>query len=183
MAARERRQPMRVNCADRYRSALIAIGVSLALAACASHEHKPSALGISYVSEYKKVDAKGKGQVTFAEASDYYSRKFQELDTAKRGYLLAPDLASMLPLMGADSPDALLARLDNNGDGKVTLNEFMVLPNWLFQNAHKNPGVLTLDDVTAAAAETNGGPLTASTAGRGQGGRRGGGSGGSDGNM
>jgi hypothetical protein len=115
---------------------------------------QPSAQSLAYVTEFKKIDQANTGRITMDQATAYYTRIFSELDTAKRGYLGATELSALVPMMGAETPEALLSRLDNKGDGKITLAEFLIIPNWLFQKARSSPTVLTLEDVTAAAKES-----------------------------
>lgn len=126
------------------------------LAGCGIHPPQEGSrprdlLAASYIDEFHKIDTAGKGIITFDQATAYYTAKFQQLDTARKGYLVAADIAPMLPLMGAATAEDLLSRLDNNVDGKVSLAEFLIIANWLFQKAHSRPDALTLDDVSAGA--------------------------------
>jgi len=140
----------------RVRILLIAAWLAVPLAGCGGQgldaaARPPDPQVTAYVAEFHRIDTAGKGVITFDQATAYYTAKFHELDRAKKGFLLAPDIAPMLPLMGATTAEDLLSRLDNNADGKVTLQEFLIIPNALFQKARSNPNALTLDEVAAGA--------------------------------
>ena len=45
-----------------------------------------------------------------------------------------------------------MRRLDNNGDGKVSEKEFLILVNVLFQRSSTGDGTLTLKDAQKAPA-------------------------------
>ena len=101
-----------------------------------------------YVRQFKEIDTKGQGLITFEQAKEHYTRRFAELDTGAKGYLSAADLAPLLPVLGAKTGEDLLQRLDNNSDGKVSQSELLIIANWLFQRAFKPDGTLTLADVS-----------------------------------
>lgn len=147
--------PMRILFAAAVMAALLAGCGNLAPGE-ASRPLDPEAA--SYIAEFRKIDTAGKGVITLDQATAYYTAKFQQLDGARKGFLVAADIAPMLPLMGAATAEDLLSRLDNNADGKVTLQEFLIIPNWLFQKARSKPDALTLDEVAAGA---HGAPLKA----------------------
>ena len=45
------------------------------------------------------------------------------------------ELQPLLPIMGAKTAAELMAKLDRNGDNKLTRQEFLVITSWLFQLA------------------------------------------------
>ena len=100
----------------------------------------------SLIAEFKKIDASSSGRITMEQALEYYRRKFAELDRNGDGFLDANELEAALPLMNAKSGKELLISLDRNSDGKLSVSEFTVIANWLFQLA-KSPTQLTLSDV------------------------------------
>jgi hypothetical protein len=101
---------------------------------------------LEYVAEFKKIDTTGKGRITIEDATAYYSRRFNELDKNRDGFLDALELESMLPVMGARSGKELLSKLDRNADNKLTRAEFLVITNWLFEFASSR-GELALGDL------------------------------------
>jgi hypothetical protein len=106
----------------------------------------PSAARLEYVSEFKKIDASGKGRITMEEATAYYGARFTELDKNRDGFLDAQELEPLIPVMNARSGKELLFKLDRNSDNKLSKPEFLVIANWLFQLA-RSQTELTLADV------------------------------------
>jgi hypothetical protein len=51
-----------------------------------------------------------------------------------------------MPIMDATTAKELVLKLDRNSDAKLSVEEFIVIANWLFQLA-KSPTQLTLGDV------------------------------------
>lgn len=101
---------------------------------------------VEYVSEFRKIDSRGKGRISIDEATAYYSSRFNELDVNGDGFLDARELEAMIPVMNAQSGKELLFKLDRNSDGKISRAEFLVIVNWLFQLA-SSPNELALGDV------------------------------------
>jgi hypothetical protein len=101
---------------------------------------------LPYITEFKKIDASGSGRISMEQAVEYYRRKFAELDRNGDGFLDANELDAALPLMNAKSGKEVLVSLDRNSDGKLSVSEFTVIANWLFQLA-RSPTQLTLSDV------------------------------------
>jgi hypothetical protein len=95
----------------------------------------PSPDRLEFVSQFRKIDAAGKGLITAEEATAYYGKVFTELDKNRDGYLDVNEVRALLPIMGAKSGEDLVAKLDRNGDNKLTLKEFLVITTWLFQLA------------------------------------------------
>jgi len=99
-----------------------------------------------YVAEFKRIDAANTGRITMDQAVEYYRRKFIELDRNGDQFLDVAELDAAIPIMDATSGKELLLRLDRNSDGKLSVAEFTVIANWLFQLA-KSPNELTLSAV------------------------------------
>jgi hypothetical protein len=95
----------------------------------------PSPDRLEFVSQFRKIDAAGKGLITAEEATAHYRKVFTELDKNRDGFLDVNELRTLLPIMGAKSGEELMAKLDRNGDNKLTLKEFLVITTWLFQLA------------------------------------------------
>jgi hypothetical protein len=117
-----------------------AIALCLVFAGCQSGQgpavaEPPSADRLEFISQFKKIDATGKGVITVAEAIAHYNTVFTELDKNRDGLLDLNELQPLLPVMGAKSSAELMAKLDRNGDNKLTRKEFLVITTWLFQLA------------------------------------------------
>jgi hypothetical protein len=95
----------------------------------------PSPDRLEFVSQFKKIDAAGKGLITAEEATAHYGKVFAELDKNRDGFLDVNEVKALLPIMGAKTGEELIAKLDRNGDNKLTLKEFLVITTWLFQLA------------------------------------------------
>ena len=127
----------------------IAVAQCLLMASCQaglSISAEPAPGRVPFVTEFKRIDATGRGRITMEQALEYYRNRFVELDRNGDGFLDANELDAALPLMYAKSGKELLTSLDRNSDGKLSLSEFTVIANWLFQLA-KNPTQLTITDV------------------------------------
>jgi hypothetical protein len=117
-----------------------AVAQGLAIASCQSGQgtkmdEPPSADRLEFVSQFKKIDAAGKGLITMEQASAHYSVVFTGLDKNGDGFLDVSELQPLIPVMGAKSGTELMAKLDRNGDNKLTRQEFLVITSWLFQLA------------------------------------------------
>lgn len=127
----------------------IAVAQCLLMASCQAGligSAQPAPGRVPYIAEFKKIDASSSGRITMEQALEYYRRKFAELDRNGDGFLDANELEAALPLMNAKSGKELLISLDRNSDGKLSVSEFTVIANWLFQLA-KSATQLTLSDV------------------------------------
>jgi hypothetical protein len=103
--------------------------------AVATAAEPPSPDRIEFVSQFRKIDAASKGFITVDEAKAHYSKVFAELDKNRDGFLNANEIRALLPVMGARTSEELIAKLDRNGDNKLTLKEFLVITTWLFRLA------------------------------------------------
>ena len=80
------------------------------------------------------------------QAVEYYRNLFRELDRNGDRFLDVSELEAAMPTMDATTAKELVLKLDRNSDGKLSVEEFIVIANWLFQLA-KSPTQLTLSDV------------------------------------
>jgi EF-hand domain pair len=127
------------------------VTLCLAMAACQSGpgakvDGPPSPERLVYINEFKKIDTAGKDRITLEEATAYYSARFRELDKNKDGFLDAQELEPLIPIMNSKSGKELLIKLDRNADNKLSLSEFLIITNWLFQLA-RSPNELALGEV------------------------------------
>lgn len=132
---------------------VVAMTVAVLASACSNAIGFGSATApatLEYVRQFKEIDASGRGTLVLEQAVAHYTRKFTELDLDRNGSLSAAELAPMVPLMRAATGEDLLQRLDNNGDGRVSPQEFLILANWLFERVRQANGVLTMTDVQRA---------------------------------
>jgi hypothetical protein len=122
------------------------LGQCLVLVACQSGQvETPTPERLEYVAQFKKIDTAGKGQITLDQATAYYNSLFNELDRNRDGFLDANELEPLIPVMGAKSGAALLAKLDRNSDNRVSRQEFSTVANWLFQLA-RSPTSMSLEE-------------------------------------
>ena len=103
------------------------------------------------IKQFNEIDTKRTGVITLDQAVEFYTAKFAELDVNHDKFLTALEISPLLPIMQATSPEDLVRRLDNNGDGKVSEKEFLILVNVLFQRSTSADGTLTLKDAQKAA--------------------------------
>jgi hypothetical protein len=99
-----------------------------------------------FIAEFKRIDTAGKGRITMDQAVEYYRNRFRELDRNGDRFLDVGELEAAMPIMDATTAKDLVLKLDRNSDGKLSVEEFVVIANWLFQLA-KSPTQLTLGDV------------------------------------
>jgi Ca2+-binding EF-hand superfamily protein len=107
---------------------------------------QPSPAKLEYATQFKKIDAAGKGRITMDQAVAYYATLFTELDKNGDGFLGAGELEPLVPIMNARSGKDLLVALDRNSDNRISPSEFVVIANWLFQLA-RSQNEMTLADV------------------------------------
>jgi EF hand domain-containing protein len=129
---------------------VLAIAQCLIIASCQTglggSSSQPAPGRQPFIAEFKRIDTAGKGKVTMDEAMEYYRNRFRELDRNGDRFLDVSELEAAMPIMDATSAKELVQKLDRNSDGKLTVEEFSVIANWLFQLA-KSPTQLTLSDV------------------------------------
>lgn len=137
------------------RAALLAM--MMALAGCDGrpllYNLAPSQLDLQVLALYQTIDTGNKGQLTRAEADAYFKRRFIELDANHDGFLDEAESSAALPVMGMKSGADMVFRLDINGDGKLSADEFGRLANYLFTRDTNRDGVLTLAEVKVPPAD------------------------------
>ena len=114
--------------------------------------------------QFNDIDTGRRERITLDEATDHYARRFEELDLNHDGILDATEIAPMLPLLQATTPEELIRRIDNDGNGRVSKSEFQILANLLFQRSRTGDGTLTLADASRPL-ERGARPQTASGGG------------------
>ena len=85
---------------------------------------------------------------------DFFRRRFAELDRNRDGFLDAAEAQPATPLLSMKSGRDMVFRLDANLDGRLSLDEFLTLSNYLFVRDENNDGVLTLAEVRTPPVET-----------------------------
>ncbi len=130
-------------------AATVVSAVFITLSGCSSTPEPTGALS-PYVEEnikqFNDIDTAKTGKITLDQAVEYYTRRFAELDLNHDKFLDVREVAPLIPVMQASTPEDLVRRLDNNGDGKLALNEFLIIVNVLFQHSASYDGTLTLAD-------------------------------------
>lgn len=115
----------------------------------------PSPERMEFITQFKNIDTANKGMITLDQAKAHYTEVFRRLDTNRDGFLSVAEIQPLMPVMAARSTDELVARLDRNGDNKLTLAEFLVINTWLFRLS-RDPKSLTLDEVERGFSENTG---------------------------
>jgi hypothetical protein len=98
------------------------------------------------MSEFQKIDQAKLGRISFDQAVVYYRGKFKELDRDANGFLEGIELEFAMPDLNSSSPKELLAKFDRNGDGRLSVDEYLIFANGMFQLASRRDE-LTADDV------------------------------------
>jgi hypothetical protein len=130
--------------------------ISLVVTGCETTiipEDQLSLLNLEYVRQFREVDSSGRGVITLGEAIAHYRYKFAELDTKRLGKLDAVALVPLLPIMQETTGEGLLRRLDSNGDGTVSLDEFLLVADWLFARARGPNNTMSLEDAKRAPVQ------------------------------
>ena len=99
-------------------SAAIAVAGGTALARSGGHGHGPQI-------DFETMDRDGDGQITQAELQAMGEAHFADADTDNDGFLSAAELEAQAMARAAQHAARMMERMDANGDGKVTREEFM----------------------------------------------------------
>ncbi|MDX2204940.1 MAG: hypothetical protein NW223_19480 [Hyphomicrobiaceae bacterium] len=110
---------------------------------------------MEFITQFRNIDTAGKGMITLDQAKAHYTEVFRRLDINRDGVLTVTEVQPLMPIMAARSAAELVARLDRNGDNKLTLAEFLVVNTWLFRLS-KDPASLSRQEVEHGFAETSG---------------------------
>jgi hypothetical protein len=114
----------------------------------------PSQQDLDCLAAFQMIDTAGKGQLTRAEVDGYFKQRFAELDRNHDGFLDETEAAGAVPVFGMKTGANMVFRLDINGDGKLSQDEFLRLSNYLFTRDDNRDGILTLAEVKTPPADT-----------------------------
>jgi len=81
----------------------------------------------------KSFDKNNDGEVTETDIMTRAELAFGALDRNKKGYITAKDLGKLTKKLSKEEVNSLLVKLDTDGDGQLSFDEFKVL----FENADK----------------------------------------------
>jgi Ca2+-binding EF-hand superfamily protein len=107
---------------------------------------------------FAEADKDNDGKVTLAEANAASAAKFAAADTNRDGFLDAAELAALKPQGHGKGPGQGAAKLDKDGDGKLTKAEAPPRMQQRFDELDVNKdGVLDQQELQAARASHGGG--------------------------
>lgn len=115
----------------------------------------PSPERLEFITQFTNIDTANKGMITLEQAKAHYAEVFRKLDTNRDGFLSVSEVQPLMPVMAARSSEELVARLDRNGDNKLTLAEFQVINSWLFRLS-RDPNSLSREEVEHGFAASSG---------------------------
>ena len=114
-------------------SALIAVAALMGAAAYAQDAGDKMAHGASPMFDFATLDADKDGKVTKVEIEAHKTARFEQADTNKDGKLSAEEMTAardaMMAQRKADRMAQMIARLDKDGDGMISMAEMPNPPN------------------------------------------------------
>lgn len=114
-------------------SALIAVAVMMGAAAFAQDAGMGKGHGAGPMFDFATLDADKDGKVTKAEIEAQKAARFEQADTNKDGKLSAEEIAvardAMIAKRKADRMAQMIARMDTDGDGMISMAEMPTPPN------------------------------------------------------
>jgi hypothetical protein len=130
---------------------LLVLMALLLLAGCNGrpllYQLAPSETDLEALAAFQMIDAAGTGSLTRQQADDYFRRRFQDLDANRDGFLSPEEARGILPVLGMATGSNMVFRLDLNGDGRLSQDEFLRIADYLFLRDENRDGVLTLVEV------------------------------------
>lgn len=127
--------------------AVLLVSATLLFAGCQSlSQSEPDPGRQALIAAFQRIDQSGAKRITYDQAITYYRGRFKVHDRDANGFLEGAELTSAGEDLDTSSPSELLRRYDRNGDGRISVDEFLVRVNGMFQLATQ-PNVLTLEDV------------------------------------
>jgi hypothetical protein len=105
-----------------------------------------------------RADANQDRVVTLEEARASRAARFAELDTNKDAFLSADEAAAGMPPGAPAGAGAMVMRLDANGDGKVSKDEYAAGVSFMFDRLDANKdGRIDQAEIDGARAARGGG--------------------------
>jgi Ca2+-binding EF-hand superfamily protein len=107
----------------------------------------PSDSDREVLAAFRTIDTASSGQLTRAQADDYFKRRFSELDANRDGFLDEAELKGMVPIFQFKTAPAMLFSLDMKSAGRLSRDDFLRLSVYLFTRDTNRDGILTLAEV------------------------------------
>ena len=94
---------------------------------------------------FQEMDANHDGKVTQAEIDAFEAARTAEIDANHDGVITADEIQAFREKERAKRQAAMLARMDTNGDGKVSVQEYEAAQTWRLARMDRN-GDGTIDE-------------------------------------